>query len=129
MDHELLAALRYDDADITAYATVLLRTLGDMLPPDCVTVERDSGLRARLRGRDGRVRRLAVRLEDRVLTLSAAGAGRPEAEILHEVHGVTLSRQRVPVDAWVRALAEALLRRAEADSAAAVALRRLLADG
>ncbi|WP_055502560.1 hypothetical protein [Nonomuraea pusilla] len=126
--HELAAALRRDVADIDAYVGVLLGTLGEVLPIDCVSVQREQGLTARLRGRDGRVRALAVRLGDRVLTL-AASDGRPMAEVAHEVHGVTLSRRTVTLDVWVELLAELLARRADADAAAAEALRRLIHRG
>jgi hypothetical protein len=126
MDFDLVAAaLRQDAADVTTYANVLLRTLGDALPPGCVTVERESGLGARLRGRDGEVRALVVRLGDRVLTLRAAH-GRPVAEVRHEVRGVTLSREPVSLDVWIDRLARELVTQAEADARAADALRRLV---
>ena len=116
------AALRQDAADLTTYATVLLRTLGDALPPGYVTVTRERGL---FRRRE-EIKELSVRLGDRLLTLTAA-RGAPVAEIRHEVRGVILSRDRVAMDAWIDALAQALLAQADTDARAAEALRRLLA--
>jgi hypothetical protein len=126
-DFDLVAAaLRKDAADITIYAQVLLSTLGDVLPPGCVTVTRERGLADRLRGREGQVREVAVRLGDRVLTLSS-DRGRPVAEVRHEVRGVTLSREPVGLDVWIDTLAGDLVERAGADARAAEALRRLVA--
>ena len=45
------AALRADSADIAIYARVLTESLGDSLPPGCVTVDRDQSMSDRMRGR------------------------------------------------------------------------------
>jgi hypothetical protein len=49
------------------------------------------------------------------------------AEICHEVRGVVLSRQPVPLDQWAAELARALISYAEQNAGAAQALRRLVA--
>lgn len=129
MDFDMVAAaLRRDTADVATYARVLTGTLADALPPGCVTVEHERGFADRLRGRDGRARRVVVRLGERTLFLTA-GDGRPVAEIHHEVRGVVLSRDQVTLDVWVRTLTEELMAQARADARAAEALRRLVAGG
>ena len=45
------AALRADSSDIAIYARVLTESLGDALPPDCVTVDRDRSVSDRMKGR------------------------------------------------------------------------------
>jgi hypothetical protein len=120
--HLVAAALRQDAADVAAYAAVLTGTLADVLPPGCVTVERVRSVADRMRGRDGHVGRVIVRLGERTLVLSAG----PVAEVHHEVRGVVLSRERVPLDAWVDLLAQGLVSYAEASARAAEALRRLV---
>jgi hypothetical protein len=102
-------------------------TPADALPHGSVTVEHERGLGDRLRGRDGHPTRVVVRLGER--TLSLAGGGRPVAEIHHEVRGVVLSRDQVPLDVWVETLARGLVAQADADARAAAALRRLVVGG
>ena len=120
------AALRADSADVAVYARVLTRALGDSLPPGCVSVERDRSVADRMRGRDGTISKVTVRLGELVLTLGTQ-RGAPVAEICHEVRGVVLSRQPVPLTDWTAELARALVSHAEQNAAAAAALRRLVA--
>ncbi|MFI6476540.1 hypothetical protein ACIBH1_01335 [Nonomuraea sp. NPDC050663] len=115
--HLVTAALRQDSADVAIYAAVLLSSLEEILPGDCVVVRR-----ARL---SKKIKRLAVRLGDWLLTLTPAD-GRPVAEICHEVHGVTLSRRTVSLDAWIEKLSGLLVERARVDAQAAEALRRMV---
>lgn len=122
------AALRRDAADVATYARVLTETLGDALPPGCVSVERHQSMGDRLRGRPGEARRVVVRLGERVLSLSTAG-GRPVAEVCHEVRGVVLSRDRVGLDTWIAALARELVAYADANARASAALERLVRHG
>ena len=125
----LTAALRADSADITTYARVLTESLGDALPPDCVTIDRARRTMSdRRNGRPGQVEKITVRLGDQVLTLRLTG-GAPVAEVLREVRGVVLSRQTVPVGQWAAELAKALVGHAEQNAATAEALRRLVAGG
>jgi hypothetical protein len=125
----LMAALRADSTDVTIYARVLTDSLGDALPPGCVTVERERrSLADRRHGREGAVSKVTVRLGDQVLSLGMQ-RGAPAAEICREVRGVVLSRQPVPVGQWISELARALMTHAEQNAAAADALRRLVAGG
>ena len=120
------AALRADSADVAVYARVLTQSLGDALPPDWVTVERERSMSDRMRGRPGEVSRITVRLGDQVLALGMQ-AGRPTAEICREVRGVVLSRQPVGLQEWVDELARALVYHAQQNADAARALRKLVA--
>ncbi len=119
------AALRLDSADAALYASVLATSLGEALPPDYVTVERERSMSDRMRGRPGEISKVAVRLGDQVMTLAVKN-GRPTAEVCREVRGVVLSRQSVPLQEWAGALASALMRHAQSSAKAAEALRRLV---
>jgi hypothetical protein len=119
------AALRADSADASIYAQVLTESLGDSLPPGCVTIERDRSVSDRMHGRPGKVSKITIRLGEQVMTL-AVRAGQPNAEILREVRGVVLSRQPVPVPDWAAELARALVGYAEQNARTAEALRRLV---
>ncbi|HEX6858189.1 MAG TPA: hypothetical protein VF204_23080 [Streptosporangiaceae bacterium] len=119
------AALRADSADVAIYAQVLTSSLGESLPPGCVTVNRQRSMSDRMKGRPGEVQKITVRLGDRVMTLGV-DRGVPAAEICREVRGVVLSRQPVPLGQWAQELAKALVEYAEQNAATASALRRLI---
>lgn len=119
------AALRADSSDIAIYARVLTESLGDSLPPGCVAIDRDQSMSDRMRGRPGTVKKITVRLGDRVMTL-AVQRGLPVAEVCREVRGIVLSRQPVPLDQWAAELARALVGHAEQNAATAAALRKLV---
>jgi hypothetical protein len=120
------AALRADSADAAIYAQVLTESLGEALPPGCVTVDRERSVSDRMRGRPGQVSKITVRLGERVMTLGVQ-RGVPVAEVCREVRGVVLSRQQVQPGAWAEELARALVAHAEQNAEAARALRRLVA--
>jgi hypothetical protein len=120
------AALRADSADVAIYARVLTESLGDSLPPGCVTIDRDRTMSDRARGRPGTVSKITVRLGEQVMTLGIQ-RGAPVAEICREVRGVVLSRQPVQIGQWAAELARALLAHAEENADAARALRKLVA--
>ena len=120
------AALRADSADVAIYARVLTESLGDALPAGWVTIERDRTASDRMRGRPGQVVKITVRMGDLIMTLSVK-RGVPVAEICHEVRGVVLSRQPVPVSTWAQELARALVAHAEQNADTAQALRKLVA--
>jgi hypothetical protein len=120
------AALRADSADIAIYAKVLTESLGESLPPGCVTVERSRTMSDRAKNRPGTVTAIAVRLGERTMTLGVQ-RGAPVAEICHEVRGIVLSRNAVPIGEWTAELARGLVEHAEQNAAAATALRRLVA--
>ena len=119
------AALRADSTDVAIYARVLVQSLGEALPGDCVTVERDRTMSDRMRGRPGEISKVVVRLGDQLMTLAVKN-GQPAAEICREVRGVVLSRENVPFQQWASALASALVVHAENNAQAAEALRRLV---
>lgn len=122
------AALRADSADVAVYARVLTESLGDALPPGCVTVDRARpSMSDRIHGRPGQVSKVTVRLGDRVMALGLQ-RGAPVAEICNEVRGIVLSRQQVQLGAWIAELAQALVQHAGENAEAAQALRRLVAD-
>jgi len=125
-DLELVtAALRADSADAAIYARVLTESLGESLPPGCVTIERNQSLSDRLHGRPGTVSKITVRLGEQIMSL-AVRSGQPSAEISREVRGVVLSRQPVGVQEWAAELARALVGYAEQNARTAEALRRLV---
>jgi phage/plasmid primase-like uncharacterized protein len=122
------AALRADSSDIAIYARVLTDSLGDSLPPGCVSIDREKrSVFDRKKGQGG-VSKITVRLGDQVLTLSVQ-RGAPVAEICKEVRGIVLSRQPVPVDKWAAELAKALVDHAEQNANTAEALRKLVSGG
>jgi hypothetical protein len=120
------AALRADSSDIAIYAKVLTESLGDALPANCVTIDRNRSMSDRIQGRPGAVSKITVRLGEQVMTLRLTG-GAPDAEICREVRGVVLSRQPVQVGQWAAELAKALVSHAEQNAQTAEALRRLVA--
>ncbi len=124
----LAAALRRDAADLEIYAAVLTNSLADVLPADSLSFERKRGMGDRLAGRPGKVSRVEVSLDDRLLVLTLP-QGRPHGEIATVVRGVVLSRRPVALDEWVRELAAALSVRARSDARARAALEKLLLDG
>ena len=121
----IAAALRADSADLATYARVFTDSLGDALPPGCVTVERERTMADRMRGRPGEVQRVTVRLGEQVMSLGMH-RGQPAAEIRHQVRGVVVSRQQVRLDEWAAELAKALVAHAGENARAAQALRRLV---
>ena len=120
------AALRADSTDVAIYARVLVQSLGEALPGDCVTVERDRTMSDRMRGRPGEISKVVARLGELQMTLDVHN-GQPVAEICRAVRGVVLSRQTVPIGEWAATLAGALVSYAEQNAQAAQALRKLVA--
>lgn len=120
------AALRADSSDIAIYARVLTESLGDSLPPGSVSVERSRSLSDRMQNRPGTVTKVSVHLGERTMTLGTQ-RGAPVAEICHEVRGIVLSRNAVPIADWAAELARGLVEHAEQNAQAATALRRLVA--
>ena len=121
----LAFALRADRTDVASYAAVLGDALGSALPEGMVEVERDRTMKDRLAGRPGTAVALRVNGADRELELRQTGRGMV-AQIRRIVRGVVISRQEVPLDEWVQALAAELAGVAQRDAKAADALHRLL---
>ncbi len=123
----LAAALRSDAQDLSLYAGFLLNSLSLALPPDYVTVERKKSMRERMRGGEGEVISTTVRLGDRSFTLARKAVGaQPIASVAHQVNGIVLSTTVVPLDAWSRQVAAALVEQAGESRQAAAALEDML---
>jgi len=122
----VMAALRADSTDIAIYAKVLTESLGDSLPPGCVSVERNRSMADRMQNRPGTVTKISVKLGEKSMTLGTH-RGALVAEICHEVRGIVLSRNQVPISDWAAELAKGLVAHAEQNAQAATALRRLVA--
>ena len=125
----VMAALRADSSDIAIYAKVLTDTLGDSLPADCLSIERNRSMADRMQNRPGTVTKVSVKLGEKNLTLGTNRRGVPVAEVCHEVRGIVLSRKQVPIADWAAELARGLVQHAEQNAQAATALRRLVAGG
>src|SRR6266481_161113 len=111
------AALRADSTDVAIYARVLVQSLGEALPADCVSVERDRSMSDRMRGRPGEISKVVARLGELQMTLAVRN-GQPVAEVCRAVRGVVRSRQTVPVGEWAATLAGALVSYAEQNAQA-----------
>lgn len=128
---ELLAsALRRDAQDLSLYAGFLLNTFSVALPADVVEVSRHKSMRDRVRGGEGEIVGVTVRLADRVFSLTRAGVGaKPTAAVVHEVKGIALSTTTVALDDWAHQVAAALVSQAQVSAAAASALAVMLRPG
>jgi hypothetical protein len=122
----LAAALRRDSQDLSLYAGFLLNQLSGALPPELITVERERSMRERLAGKDGRVVEVRVTIDDRTWSLRRENVGKPAvATVAHEVNGIVLSRDRVPLDAWAGQVAVAVVARATASGRSAAELEQM----
>ena len=84
------AALRADSTDVAIYARVLAQSLGEALPADCVSVERERSMSDRMRGRPGEITQVAAQLGELQMTLAVRN-GQPAAEVCRAA-GVPRSR-------------------------------------
>jgi hypothetical protein len=114
-----------DSADVAMFVRVFTRSFADALPPEMVDVDYDRSMGDRLAGRPGTPVALRITFPERRLSLRAT-RGWPDAEVAQVVRGVVLSRRQVPVDEWVRTLAEELTGLAARNEAARAALASLL---
>lgn len=121
----IAAALRQDSADLAVYARVLTSTLAEALPPGTVEVDRERSMSDRLRGKEGVVRSIHVRLGETALILRH-GRGGPAGEVVREVRGVVLSRQPVSLDTWLTTLAQGIADAAASSARGREALQRFL---
>ena len=122
----LAAAVSQQAADLKVYAGFLFAALDGALPPEYLTVERRSSIGGRLRGREPEVVAVSVRLGENLFVLRRAAVGAPvSSSIAHQVNGIVLSRQDVPLAAWSQALAAALTQLAQHNSSIEAALKRL----
>ncbi|MGH9171010.1 MAG: hypothetical protein ACRD0Z_09505 [Acidimicrobiales bacterium] len=125
-DVELIAAaLRADTADLDAYHKVLSNTIGTMLPPEMVEVDRNKSMSDRMAGRPGTATAIRLHLGDKTLEL-AARKGRLVATSAQQVRGVVISQKEVSVADWVKQLAEYVAAVAAENADAREALGRLI---
>jgi hypothetical protein len=118
---DLLAAeLRADGADASRAVDVLAAKLADALP-HATEVRRAR----RLFSRSGPVESVVVTLGDARYSLRATG-GAPEANRETVVRGVTIRRDELGLERWVRELTGELQRAAAESAEARGALERLL---
>jgi len=123
----LAAALRDDARDLSLYAGFMLTTLTSALPPEVVEVERHRSLAEKVRGAEGTVVGVTVRLEDRRWTLDRDRVGAaPQATVCHEVNGIVLSTDRLALDSWAAQVAAAVVRVAGATAGSGAALEQML---
>ncbi len=124
--HSLAALVSQQSSDLDVYAGFIFAALDGALPRGFLEVERRRSVADRLRGRDTTVTGVTVRIGEDSYSLRRVGGGpQIESMIFHQVHGIVLSRQAVPLAQWSLALAEALQRLAGDNAAAAAALARL----
>src|SRR5256886_10573928 len=83
------AALRADSTDVAIYARVLVQSLDEALPADCMSVERDRSMSDRMRGRPGEISKIVARLGELQMTLAVRN-GQPVAEGCRAGAGVVL---------------------------------------
>ncbi len=116
----MAASLRADSADLPAFLDVLAGKLTDALP-GMVTVKRSGGMFSKSKP----VSQIEVSLDDRRYSLNVNGP-RVHASVAHEVRGVRLSGEDVPLDTWLTELGNGLNSFAAEHASGAAALRRLL---
>jgi hypothetical protein len=122
----LAAAVSRQAADLNVYAGFLFAALDGALPPEYLQVQRHTSLSDRMRGREGEVLAVSVRLGQSLFDLRRAKVGAAvTSTIAHEVNGIVLSRQALPLGAWSQALAAGLAQLAESNASTAAALQRL----
>ena len=121
-DFDLLAAsLRADATDNRTFLEVLAGKLETALPGG-VEVRRAGGL---LR-RDHPVTDITLSLGDWRFHLATHGGANVRAERTHLVGGIALKSEPLELDAWIGALAEALVAHAKSNAIAAAALHQFL---
>jgi hypothetical protein len=116
----LAASLRADSADLPAFLEVLAVKLAEALP-GLVTVRRSGGLFAKRKP----VASIEVSIDDRRYTATVRGPV-VDSFVAHEVRGVRLSGDAVPLDAWLSQLGQGLNAFAQRSAVGSAALRRLL---
>jgi hypothetical protein len=121
----IAASLRADRSENETFIEVLAAKLEDALP-GLAEVQRSGGRF----GRPKRVEEIAVTVGDARFILRAGPAGRAagsaEAEVEHRVRGIRLSGERVNVEQWLGALAQALADAAVQQTETRNALQKLL---
>ena len=114
-----------DLSDVAMFVRVFTRSFADALPEGMVDVDYDRSMGDRLAGRPGTPTAVRLIFPERRLELRAT-RGWPDAEVQQVVRGVVLSRKQVPVEEWVRTLAQELTELAARNASARAALASLL---
>ena len=114
------AAIRADAADTKTFMEALAAKLNDALPGH-VTVEREGGLFQK----EHRVKRITIDLQDRRYELERIGSG-VEARTAHQVRGIRLKTEVIPLPDWIDSLARHLASYAESNAQARSALGKLV---
>lgn len=118
---ELVAAsVRADSADLPTFLEVLASKLSEALP-GMVVVKRSGGLFARNKP----VSQIDVTVDDHRYTAVVRGPAL-DTSVAHEVRGVRLSGDQLPLDAWIAELGRSLEAFAQRSAVTSEALRRLL---
>jgi hypothetical protein len=117
----LAASLRADARDLELFLEVLAAKLAGALPGR-VGVDHEGGLLSRKR-----VKRVAVDLGEHHYELARAPGGL-SGRHSHQVRGITLKTEQLPVEDWITALSRQLAEQAHDSEQGRVALQRLI-DG
>jgi hypothetical protein len=121
------ALVSRQSADLSLYAGFLINVLNGALPPEQIIIERESGLKARMRRGEPPVVAVSVQVDDRRYTLRRMHpTGLPTATVSHIVGGVVLSSTPTAMDVWARELAAALQQLSAQHAQTADALSRML---
>ncbi len=116
----LAASLRADTADLPSFLEALAAKLSDALP-GMVVVKRSGGIFAKSHP----VAQIDVSLDDFRYTATVHGP-RLDTFVAHEVRGVRLSGDAVPLDQWISQMGAGLDAFAQRSAMGSAALRRLL---
>jgi hypothetical protein len=120
----LAAMVSRQSLDLNVYAGFLLDALAGALPAEYVTVRRKRSIRRR--GDDAPVLAVSVRLGEHRYSLERSSpASVPSVSVGHEVAGVVLSTQVLPLDEWSYRLATALADLARHNLDVTAALQRI----
>ena len=114
------ASIRADASDLRTFMDALAVKLASALP-GMVSVQREGGLFKK----DRQVKAIQVQLDDKLYELAKSGT-RIEAQVSHEVRGITLKKESVQLDQWINELSRHLARHAESSAEARAALERLV---
>ena len=121
----LAALVSRQSLDLNTYAAFLINSLDGALPPELISVQRKSSLFGRVKP-DAPILCVTVRLGEQRFVLQRPDPTRmPAASVSHEVGGIVLRTESVPLEAWSGQLAAALADFARTNQATAEALARL----
>jgi hypothetical protein len=121
----LAALVSRQTLDLNTYAAFLLNSLDGALPLELIDVQRKSSLFGRTKP-DAPILCVTVHLGEQRFVLQRPDPTRtPSASIAHEVAGIVLRTESVPLDAWSAQLAQALAQYARTNQATATALARI----